>query len=140
MGGVHQFESFASVYSQIDLASYFCIFVPMSTEGVIMMGNVQSLCFRMIALTGFSITAKAAVELPSYAQGPDIKQTLSSKGQQVTELFLFAGGIAAILAILYGSFALKMGNRENAKKFIWGGVIGLLIDVLVYPIVQLIAK
>jgi len=85
-------------------------------------------------------SSEAAVELPSYAQGADIKQSLNSKGREVTELVMFAGGVVAIICILVGSLYLKAGNREKAKSFIWGGVGGLLLDTMVYAIAQLVVK
>lgn len=75
-----------------------------------------------------------AVTLPNYAQGGNVTQSVQTKGKAFTDLISMIIAILAIIGMLIGAGYYGVGNGENGKRFVIGGVISLVLAGSVYGI------
>ncbi len=80
-----------------------------------------------------------ALQLPSYAQsGGNLSQSIQSKGKAITDVISMIVAILAIIGILVGAGKFGVGNGEEGKRWVIGGVVALIIAGCVYGIASLV--
>jgi hypothetical protein len=86
-----------------------------------------------------ALPAEAALQLPNYAQGGSLSTTVQAKGKAITDIISMIVAILAIIGMIIGGGYFTVGNGEMGKKFLFGGVIGLIIAGSAYAIAALVA-
>lgn len=81
-----------------------------------------------------SLAGNDSVELPSWANTGDLESELSSKGKEAASIISIIVAILAIVGMLVGAGFFAVGNQENGKKYLIGGIIGLIIAGSVFGI------
>lgn len=84
-------------------------------------------------------SAQAALKLPSYASGTNVKADVEKKGKNITDVVLIVVGVISMLGILVGAGYMGSGNAEKGKQVMLGGVSGIVIASLVFGIAKLVA-
>ncbi len=95
---------------------------------------------RLLALAvAFSArTASAAIRLPGYAQGADLRMTLEERAHAITDVIALIVSILAIVGILVGAGYFAIGQGERGKSYVVGSVIGLILAASAYGIAALV--
>ncbi|MCP5008174.1 MAG: hypothetical protein GY941_30210, partial [Planctomycetes bacterium] len=75
-----------------------------------------------------------AVELPSWAQTGNLESELSNKGKDAANIISLIVAILAIIGMLVGAGFFATGKQEEGKKFLFGGIIGLIVAGSVFGI------
>lgn len=86
-----------------------------------------------------ALPAEATLQLPNYAQGGDLSTTIQTKGKALTDIISMIVAILAIIGMIIGGGYFTVGNGEMGKKFLFGGVTGLIIAGAAYAIAALVA-
>jgi hypothetical protein len=84
-----------------------------------------------------ALPAEATMQLPSYAQDTGVQQAVQTKGKAFTDLISMIVAILAIIGMLIGAGYYGVGNGEQGKKYLIGGVVALIIAGSVYGIATL---
>lgn len=95
---------------------------------------------RWIALATavFTRAASAAIRLPNYAQGADLRMTLEERAHAITDVIALIVSILAIVGILIGAGYFAIGQGERGKSYVVGSVIGLILAASAYGIAGLV--
>lgn len=78
-----------------------------------------------------------AVDLPNYAKGGNLSSSIQSKGKNFTDLISMIVAVLAIIGMLVGAAKFAIGNGEDGKKWVIGGVVALVLAGSVYGIAQM---
>ncbi len=81
----------------------------------------------------------AAVQLPSYATGADVKTEAQAVGQRVTETVSLFVGILGIIGLLISAGSFAVGNQSLGRTAGLGSVGGLTLAALAFGIARLFA-
>lgn len=92
-----------------------------------------------LAVFWMALPAEAALQIPSYAQGGDLKTVTESKGKKITEIVSLVVVIISIICIMIGGGYFSVGNGERGKQFVVGSVVGLILAGAAYSIAQTMA-
>ena len=84
--------------------------------------------------------AWAALQLPNYAQGADLRVQLEERAHSITDVIALLVGILAIIGILIGAGYFATGQSERGRSYVTGSVIGLVLAACAYGIANLIAR
>lgn len=104
------------------------------------MKSMKGVCYGVMGVL-LAWQAQAAVELPGWANGSgDLKQVASTKGKEVTDLLLYIGAIVAIVCMVVGGIYMKRGKNDEARRYIFGAIGGLIFDGVIFAIAQWAAK
>lgn len=83
--------------------------------------------------------AMAAMQLPNYAQGGNLTTETQSKGKKVTDFIVMVVAILSIISLAIGAGGFGTGNADAGKRFVVGGVLGLVFGGAIYGIAALVA-
>lgn len=86
-----------------------------------------------------AVSAEAALQLPNYAAGQDVTNQVQQQGKKITDLISMIVAILAIIGIIIGGGHFAVGKGEEGKKYLFGGVIGLILAGAAYGIASLVA-
>jgi hypothetical protein len=78
--------------------------------------------------------AYAEVQLPNYAQGTDLKSAAQDKGKKITDIVGMIAAICCIIGMAVGGGMIGVGKGEDGKRYLIGGIVGLIIVSLIYAI------
>ncbi len=92
----------------------------------------------VLAVAFSARTASAAIRLPSYAQGADLRMTLEERAHAITDVIALIVSILAIVGILIGAGYFAIGQGERGKSYVIGSVIGLILAASAYGIAALV--
>jgi hypothetical protein len=87
-----------------------------------------------------SVLPVEALTLPNYATSGDLSQSIQSKGKAITDIISMIVAILAIIGILVGAGKFGVGNGEEGKKWVFGGVVALIIAGSVFSIAALVSN
>ena len=82
-------------------------------------------------------TAQAAVTLPNYAAGGNVQVEIQNKGKKATDLVVMVVAIIAIIGMAVGAGNFAAARPEDGKKWVLGGIVGLVIAGSIYGIAAL---
>ncbi len=91
-----------------------------------------------LAVAFLARTASAAIRLPDYAQGADLRMTLEERAHAITDVIALIVSILAIVGILIGAGYFAIGQGERGKSYVVGSVIGLILAASAYGIAALV--
>lgn len=92
----------------------------------------------MLAAMVLSRASVAAIRLPNYAQGADLRMTLEERAHAITDVIALIVSILAIVGILIGAGYFAIGQGERGKSYVVGSVIGLVLAASAYGIAALV--
>jgi hypothetical protein len=87
-----------------------------------------------------SVLPVEALTLPNYATGGNLSQSIQSQGKAITDVISMIVAILAIIGILVGAGKFGVGNGEEGKKWVLGGVVALIIAGSVFSIAALVSN
>ena len=95
---------------------------------------------RLVLLSATFMTgvSSAAMRLPDYARGADLRVTLEERAHAITNVIALIVSILAIIGILIGAGYYASGQGERGKSYVIGSVIGLVLAVSAYGIAALV--
>lgn len=85
------------------------------------------------------IPAFGGIDLPNYASGGNLKTELQSKGKAITDVVSMVAAIVSIIGIVAGAAMIGSGNADGGKRYVIGGVVGLIVAGVAFGIAQLVA-
>ncbi|MHB8254176.1 MAG: hypothetical protein ACYDEV_10875 [Acidiferrobacter sp.] len=85
-----------------------------------------------------SDVSSAAMRLPNYAQGADLRVTLEERAHAITNVIALIVSILAIIGILIGAGYYTSGQGERGRSYVIGSVIGLVLAASAYGIAALV--
>lgn len=97
---------------------------------------------RLLVLSAVCVTAsaQAAMRLPSYAQGADLRVALEERAHAITDVIALVVSILAIIGILIGAGYYATGQGERGRSYVIGSVIGLVLAASAYGIAALVVR
>ncbi|HUW97644.1 MAG TPA: hypothetical protein VMV40_02220 [Acidiferrobacter sp.] len=96
---------------------------------------------RRLLVLGAAFVTKvsyAAMRLPDYAEGADLRVTLEERAHAITDMIALIVSILAIIGILIGAGYFASGQGERGKGYVVGSVIGLVLAASAYGIAALV--
>jgi len=96
---------------------------------------------RRLFLLSMAFVTKAslaAMRLPDYAEGADLRVTLEERAHAITNVITLIVSILAIIGILIGAGYFASGQGERGKSYVIGSVIGLVLAASAYGIAALV--
>ena len=105
------------------------------------MKHLTAVAVAIIFMTAlfFIFPAFGALDLPNYASGGNLKSELQSKGKAITDTVSMIAAIVSIIGIVVGGGMIGSGNADSGKRYVLGGIIGLIIAGVAFGIAQLVA-
>jgi len=93
-----------------------------------------------LAVVGVFISLDAlAIDLPNYANAGNLNTELQSKGKKITDTVSMVAVIISIIGLLIGAVFIGGGNADSGKRWVIGGLTGIVLAGTVYGIASLVA-